>query len=301
MTGAAWFSKVSKRFGTVEALTDLTLEIPRGSVVGLLGRNGAGKTTALRCLVGLLAPDAGEVRLLDRDPTTLDVLARQRLGYQSAEGVPFPDSTAAGLIKFCAPLYPRWSRTMEEQILARFDIDPGRRLKSLSTGQSRAVGLLLAVCPQPDVLVLDEPAANLDAVVRRELLDTVLSLAGEEDRAVVFSSHILTDVERVADRIAILHHGRLRLDRGLDDLKEQARRLRFIFDREAPRTVDLPDVVHLRRSGRELLLTVERYDAERTAHAATMLGAHVEEQALGLEDLFVDLCGGERMAAGEAA
>jgi ABC-2 type transport system ATP-binding protein len=301
MTTAARFSNVSKRFGPVEALSGLTLDIPRGSVVGLLGRNGAGKTTALRCLTGLLAPDGGDVRLLDRDPCSLDAATRARVGYQSQEGVPFPAATIAQLIRFCAPLYPRWSRALEEEMLSRFGLDPRRRLKTLSGGQLRAVGLLLAVCPQPEVLILDEPAANIDAVVRRGFLELVLSLAGDEDRAVVLSSHMLGDVERVADRIAILDHGRLVLDGALDDLKDQARRLRFIFRAAAPETLALPGLVYLRRSGRELLATVTGYDPAITVQLAASLGAEVEAQPIGLEDLFIDLVGRAPHAQGEAA
>jgi ABC-2 type transport system ATP-binding protein len=298
---AAHFSGVTKRFGKVTALAGLSLAIPRGSVVGLLGRNAAGKTTALRCLVGLERPDAGEVRLLDRDPVHLDVAARQRIGYAAEQGVPFPGATVASLIRLCAPLYPTWDRALEEQMLGRFGIDPRRKLKTLSNGQQRAVGLLLAICPRPEVLILDEPAANLDAVVRREFLETVLALVGDGDHTVVFSSHILTDVERVVDRVAIIHQGQLLLDRSLDDLKEQARRLRFIFEGRAPRAIDLPGLVAVRRADRELLATVVGYDPEATTRVAASLGAHVEAHPLGLEELFIDLTGNDDPSAGVAA
>jgi ABC-2 type transport system ATP-binding protein len=142
------FLNVSKSFGDVHALRGLGLAIPRGRVLGLLGRNGAGKSTALRSLVGLERPDGGSVTIFDRDPVTLDVAMRQRIGYLSEEGIPFPAATAEKMIRLCAPLYPSWNRTLEDQVLARFQIDPRRRLRDLSLGQRRAVALLLAVCPQ---------------------------------------------------------------------------------------------------------------------------------------------------------
>ena len=235
---AVQFSEVRKRFGKVDALAGLTLAIPKGSVVGLLGRNGAGKTTALRCLVGLQVPDSGEVRVLGRDPHEAGHRDAPAHRFPVAAGRPFPEATVASVIRFCAPLYPNWDRELEAQMLSRFGIDPKRRLKQHSQGQQRAVALLLAICPRPELLILDEPASNLDAVVRREFLDAVLSLAAEEGRTVIFSSHILSDVERAADRVAIIHQGRLLLERSLDDLKEQSRRLRFLFAGPAPADID---------------------------------------------------------------
>jgi ABC-2 type transport system ATP-binding protein len=292
----AQFSNVSKRFGRVEALRGLTLAVPRGSVLGLLGRNGAGKSTALRCLVGLHDADDGTIQVLGRDPLTLDVAMRQRIGYVSDDGVPFAAATTQRLLQLCAPLYPSWSRPLEQQMLERFGIDPRRKLKHLSTGQQRAVALLLAICPQPELLILDEPAANLDAVARREFLETVLTLVGQGNRTVIFSSHVLSDVERIADRVAILHQGRLLVEDQLDEMKEQARRLRFIFDDVAPDRIAIPGAFAIRRTGREMLVTVMHYDQDATARFALSLRARVEAQSLGLEELFIDLVGDNDLA-----
>lgn len=289
-------SKVSKQFGKVRALDTLDLMVPRGSVVGLLGRNGAGKSTALRCLAGLLQPDAGTIRVLGRDPAAMDVAMRQRVTYLSDDGVPFPTATTNKLLQLCAPLYPTWNGALEEAMLARFQIDPRRKLKDLSLGQQRAVALLLALCPQPEVLILDEPAANLDPVVRRDFLEAVLALVGEQRRTVVLSSHILSDVDRIADRVAILDRGHLVVDGPLDDLKEHARRLRFIFHGEVPAHLALPDAFALRRAGRELQVTVMHFDEDATRRLAASLGAQVEAHNLPLDELFNDLVGGDSFA-----
>ncbi|HET6151021.1 MAG TPA: ABC transporter ATP-binding protein [Polyangia bacterium] len=300
---SARFSNVHKRFGDVDALSGLELSIPRGSVVALLGRNGAGKSTALRCLVGLERPDSGQLSVVGHEPLTLDVPMRQRIGYLSEDGVPFPFATADKLIRFCAPLYPHWSGALEQQILSRFQIDPRRKLRDLSLGQRRAVGLLLAVCPQPELLILDEPAANLDALVRREFLDIVLGLVGDDDarRTVIFSSHILSDVERIADRVAILHHGRLLIERPLDELKEQVRRLRLMFAGAPPERLELSGLLSLRRAGHEMRATVIGYDDDAIEDLAVDLHARVEVQQLGLEELFIDLVDDGDSAAAAAA
>ncbi|MEO5768360.1 MAG: ABC transporter ATP-binding protein [Polyangia bacterium] len=295
------FSEVSKRFAAVHALKGLTFDLPAGGVVGLLGRNGAGKSTALRTLVGLYAPDTGSVRVLGRDPLTFDVAIRRRIGYLSDDGVPFPAATGKALLRLCAPLYPSWSRALEDQMLARFHIDPRRKLKELSLGQQRAVALLLALCPQPELLILDEPAANLDPVLRREFLDTVLSLVATEQRTVILSSHVLSDIERIADRVMILHHGQLLLNSPLDDLKENARRLRFVFPAAPPERLPLPGAFAVRRSGRELLTTVMEFDEATVTRLASTLGARVEATPVKLDELFIDLVGDGSEHASAAA
>ncbi len=223
------FENVTKRFGRTEALRGLTLAVPRGGVTGFVGRNGSGKSTAIRCLVGLQKPDAGRVTLLGQDPWGMGPTTKQRLGYLSERGVPFPWATADDLIGLCAPLYPRWDAAVERDLLARFRIDRRRKLKTLSMGQQRAVGLLLALCPRPEVLVLDEPAANLDPVLRREFLDQVTALVAGVGHTVFFTSHILSDVERLADRIAVIHEGRLVKEGTTSELKARDGGLETLF------------------------------------------------------------------------
>jgi ABC-2 type transport system ATP-binding protein len=292
MTDPAFsFEAVTKRWKAIEALRGLTLTIPRGSVVGLIGRNGAGKSTAIRCLVGLQRPTSGAVRLLGEDPWAMSPESKQRIGYVSERPIPFPGATAEDLIGFCVRLYPRWDAELAGNLLARFAIDPRRPYRELSLGQQRAVALLLALAPRPEVLVLDEPASNLDPVMRRQFLDEVLDLVADPGRTVLFSSHNLADVERVADRVALLHEGRLLLARETDELKERTRRLRLIFSAEAPAVLPIPGLVCLRRAGTEVLATVEDYRDDLPARLTRETGARVEVSPLPLEELFIDLVG----------
>jgi ABC-2 type transport system ATP-binding protein len=294
------FEAVTKRWKAVEALRGLTLTAPRGSVVGLIGRNGAGKSTAIRCLAGLQRPTSGTVRLLGEDPWAMSAESKQRVGYVSERPIPFPSATAEDLMGFCARLYERWDAELAGNLLARFSVDPRRKFRDLSLGQQRAVALLLALAPRPDVLILDEPASNLDPVMRRQFLDEVLDLVADAGRTVLFSSHNLADVERVANRIALLHEGRLLLDRETDELKERTRRLRLIFRSEAPAVLPIPGLVCLRRAGSEVLATVEDYRDDLPARLTRETGAQVEVSPLPLEELFLDLVG-ERAPARAAA
>jgi ABC-2 type transport system ATP-binding protein len=294
-------SNVTRSFETRPALRGFNLRVPRGCVLGLLGRNGAGKSTALRCIAGVERPDLGTVRVLGQDPLRFDVAARRRVGYLAETGVPFPAARVSQLIDLCAPLYARWNDDLQDEMLARFGVPPRARLSALSLGQQRAVGLMLALCPEPEVLILDEPAANLDTVVRREFLETILGLVGGGDRTVIFSSHILTDVERIADRVAIVHRGGLLLEGALDDLKEAARRVRFSFPGAPPDALPLPGLVTLRRGARELLATLVPYDEAETARVAATLAADFEAWPVGLEDLFIDLVGAHALVDRTAA
>jgi ABC-2 type transport system ATP-binding protein len=295
------FSNVSRSFGDSPALRGLTLRIPKGCVLGLLGRNGAGKSTALRCIAGIDRPDAGTVRVLGLDPGAFDVEARRRVTYLAETQLPFTATRVSRLIDLCAPLYPKWNRELQDELLARFGVTTRARLRELSLGQQRAVGLMLAVCPEPELLVLDEPAANLDTVVRREFLETIIGLLGSGERTVIFSSHVLGDVERIADRIAVVHRGALLLEGALDDLKDAARRVRLVFPGAPPATLSLPGLVSLRRGPRELLATVLGYDETETARVAATLGAEVDLQRVGLEELFIDLVGSHALVERSAA
>lgn len=282
---------LEKTYGSTRALAGVSLEAREGSVIGLVGRNGAGKSTLIRCLVGLHRPSGGSVQLFGRDPWNLDVASKQRLGYLSENVVPFSWARVAEIIGTCAPLYPNWDKPLAARLLERFDIDPDTRVQTLSLGQQRAVGLLLALCPRPDVLVMDEPAANLDPVLRREFLQQVLDLVSEAGRTVLLSSHILSDVERIADRIAMLHEGELLLDRDTDDLKEGVRRVRLLFDGAVPDGLMVPGAVRIRRSGRELLATVDGFTEDLPGRLEAETGAQVHVQSVGLEELFIDLAG----------
>lgn len=269
------FEDVHKRYGAREALQGLTLASGAGGVIGFVGANGSGKSTAIRCLMGLQRPDRGRAIVFGREAWGLDEAARQRIGYLSERGVPFPWASADDLIRFCAPRYPRWDRALEERLLERFRIDRSRAMKTLSMGQQRAAGLLLTLAPRPDLLVLDEPASNLDPTMRRAFLDEAAALAAGHGTAVFFSSHVLSDVERVATRVTFLHEGRLRLDRPVADLRG-ARRI-ALPEGAAP----APGELCRRPAGRG--------EGNGIVAMVTLPDDAAAGKPLGLEDLFVEL------------
>jgi ABC-2 type transport system ATP-binding protein len=216
---------LSRSFGRVKAVDSLELELRRGEVYGFLGRNGAGKTTTLRMLMGVLRPDAGEVELLGRRARRVDLAQKRELGYVSQEQTFYPWMTAAQLGRFVGDFYPTWDAAEFSRLLTLLDVPADRRAAQLSGGTRMKLGLALALAHRPALLLLDEPTAGLDPVARREFLDIVAHRVQQTGQTVLFSSHLLSEVEQVAHRVGILHDGRLRYQGTLAALRESVRRV----------------------------------------------------------------------------
>src|SRR5579859_7859829 len=219
-----------RRFGTKTVLNDVSLYVPRGTVFGLVGENGAGKTTLIKHVLGLLRAEAGTVRVFGLDPVADPVSVLGRIGYLSEQ----PDlpgwMRVEELLRFTRAFYPRWDAAYAEQMLKQFALNPAQRVSTLSKGQLAKTGLLAAQAHRPDLLLLDEPSSGLDPLVRRDILEAVIRTVADEGRTVFFSSHLLEEIERVSDHIAMLHQGKIVLCGPLDEIKAQHRRFTLRFD-----------------------------------------------------------------------
>ena len=222
-SAALTLDRVSFRYGRTVALQDVSLSVPTGSVTALLGPNGAGKSTLLQCAVGLLAPTAGSIRALDVPVHALTPAHRARIGYV-AESQRLPsDLTLAQYERWLAPLYPTWDHTLASSLRSRFDLDPSRRLRAFSRGQRMQAALLCALAPRPELLIMDEPFAGLDAAIKDDLVRGVLELSGSEGWTVVIASHDLVELELLVDRVVFLKDGTVRFDDSMDALRTQFR------------------------------------------------------------------------------
>ena len=271
---------------------DLTLRLSPGESYGLLGRNGAGKTTALRLVMGMLRPAAGTVRIFGLDPFAEPERARLRVGYiaedQEAPGV----LTPADLFRLHADLYPTWDAGFAADLVRRLGIPAGRRLSDLSRGQKRQAGLVCAVAHRPALLVLDEPAGGLDPVVRREFLEQVIDLLAAGGTAVLFSSHNLAEVERVAGRVGILHRGRLLLESDVAALREGS--CRVLVDGDGVKAAGLAGCVRASSRDGATVLTFLCGPEEARRRVREGVGREARQTSpVSLEDLFVDLVGEE--------
>lgn len=231
---------LTKYYGARAAVECVDLRIPRGTVYGLVGRNGSGKTTIIKMLLGLLRPTRGRSTVLGRDSQDLDPAARARIGYLP-EGHPFYGwMRVRGAGQFVSSFYESWNADAFARLIEYFELDPKQRVKQLSRGQRAQVSLALVLAQEPELLVMDDPAMGLDAVVRREFLESVIELIKSGDRTVVMSSHQLGDVERVADRIAVIDRGVVRADCSVDTFRAKVKRVHLTFAGCAARAPGYP-------------------------------------------------------------
>ncbi|MHB1035661.1 MAG: ABC transporter ATP-binding protein [Pirellulales bacterium] len=212
---------IVKSYGKKQVLTGLDLAVPKGSVLGLLGTNGSGKTTLIKCALGLIRPQEGEARLLGEKSWTLSAEAKMRIGYVPQVVNLYSWMKVRHLIDYTAAFYPNWNHELIAKLMTEWAIAANDRLGPLSVGQLQKVAIMLALGHAPDLLILDEPAASLDPLARRQFLQMIIDLAEPGKRTVLFSTHITSDLERVADRVAILKSGRIAWQGLLEDLKEQ--------------------------------------------------------------------------------
>lgn len=273
-------------FGSRKVLEGVTLGVHQGAVLGLIGRNGAGKSTLIRILLGLTRADRGESRVYGRDSLELDDTVKERLAYVPQQPDAFQWMKVGDMLDFIRGFYPKWDAPYVEAMLNRVAISRGARLAELSPGERQSVALIRALATQPELLILDEPAAALDPAARRELLREIARRAGESGTTVFFSTHIVTDLERVASHVVFLHHGRMLLHAPTDDIKEAYARLRF------PTELGLPahfagELSRRRHRDGSVSLVVERNPGEQWPIVYTSEGGALE--SLSLEDLFVEV------------
>lgn len=280
-------SNVSRRFGDKLALDNISFRVPAGSVVGLVGENGAGKTTLIKHILGLLKAQSGTVRVFGRDPVADPVGVLSRIGYLSEE----PDMPGwmrvHELMRYIAAFYPTWDHDYAEQLRREFDLDPAAKVKQLSKGQRARAGLIIALAYRPELLLLDEPSSGLDPIVRRDILGAIIRTIADEGRTVLFSSHLLSEVERVSDEVAMIKSGRVLFCDSLDRIKESHARLTLHFEDPQPKPPRLTGALTWDGAGREWT-TVCAGQPDHLQSAVSALGAKVVARTLiSLDEIFI--------------
>jgi ABC-2 type transport system ATP-binding protein len=277
---------LTKSYGGTLALDSLSLEVPRGSIFGLIGTNGAGKTTAFKCMLGMARPDAGSVSF---DGEALSPEMFNRLAYLPERPALYEWMTCNDHLELTRRSFASYDTGRAKALLEKFDLDPRKRTSSLSKGQQSALALILAFATKPEIMVLDEPSSGLDPVHQRQVLDLIIGDAAGGS-TIIFSSHQIGQVERAADRVAILHRGKLVLQGVVDELKGNEKIIEATFATDAPPVNGLaedPAVRRVVRNGR-LLRAYLRHggsDVERRIQALSPVSLRVLDQ--GLEDIFL--------------
>lgn len=269
-------------------LDGIDFAVPRGCIYGLLGRNGAGKTTIIRILLGLEPPTRGRTTLLEADSTSLPAKIRGRIGCV-AEGHNLIQSyKVSRLIKLCKDLSLQWNDELFNHLIETFRLPADRRGRELSIGMRAQLNLSLAMAIDPELLILDDPTLGLDTVARRQFLELAIDIIQQQDRTILFCSHILSDVERIADRIGILAAGKLVVDCPLEQLKQRVKKLRVIFPEAAPANLYLTEIINQQIQGREMVLTVANWNPQKQAILETFKPSSCTEIPMSLEDIFIE-------------
>lgn len=282
---------VSKSFrGGPSVLDGLELKISHGEVFGLIGRNGSGKTTALRILMGLLRADHGSALVLGRDMWEADRRHRQRVAYVS-QSQQLPDwLTVSELARTSRRLYDTWDQAFLDEILHRWNLPADRPISRLSGGNQRLAAIALALATRPEVLVLDEPAAGLDPIARRDLNQCLIDVLGEGTGCtIVLSTHLLADLERLATRVGIIEEGRLVAEGEVEEWQRTMRRIQIVFSQEhPPGDFLIPGAIRSRTLGPVVSALARIEDDSQLDPIRSIEGARLYVFPLTLEELFVD-------------
>ena len=294
MTFAIETENLTKCYDGRPVVHALNLRIPVGCVYGFLGRNGAGKSTTIKMLTGLTPPDAGSAKLLGQDVQGLAPATRARIAY-IAEGHPlYGGMTIAEAERFTRSFYPRWRSDLFQGIIEHFLLSPKQKIRRLSNGQRAQVSLALAVAPDPELLILDDPTLGLDTVVRREFLESMIEIIQRQGRTIFLSTHILGDVERIADRIGVMVDGVLRVDCPTEQFKSAVQQLVLEFDGTPPPFPNLPGVVSDLSIGKRREVAIVHWNETHQAAAEALHPVSMSVGPLNLEDAFIAYTRGQR-------
>ena len=290
-TPALEVSGLSRKFGAKAALNNVSLQVKRGRVFGLAGANGAGKTTLIKHLLGRLKAESGTVRVFGFDPVADPVAVLGRIGYLS-ENRDLPGWMRVDeLLRYTQAFYPKWDMAYAEELRRQFGLENQARIKNLSRGETAKAGLLIALAYRPELLLLDEPSSGLDPLVRRDILEAIIRTVADDGRTVFFSSHLLEEVERVADDVAMMFNGRVVLTGTLNEVQEQHHRLVLRFDSPLSAPPKIPGVLSLTGGGQEWTAICNGRRTEAVAAAARLGGRMVAEASPSLDEIFVALAG----------
>lgn len=280
---------VSKSFGAHRVLNRLDFTVPPGSVVGLLGTNGAGKSTLLKCLIGLLRADAGAVTIDGHDAWDLPAATKSRIGYVDQTPRFYPWMHGKHLLPYVGSFYPDWDADLIDRLAAAWEVPMNRPFGKLSPGQQQKIALLAAVGHRPGLLILDEPVSALDPVARRAFLRALLELTADANRTVILSTHITSDIERVASHVAVLARGKMHCVDELDELKDRVKRLRITAPAPLDPGFTVPGALRCDVQGAVAVALVTHDPKTVAATLHEQDGFDVAIEDLNLEEIFIEL------------
>jgi len=278
-----------RRYGKLDAVNGLSLNVRAGRCYGFFGRNGAGKTTTIKCLLNLLRPAAGSMRVFGLDPQCDEVAIKSRLAYVPDVVAFYPWMTVSETLQYFASFREHWNQDIEKDLLERFRLDPKQKATALSKGQRTQLALIGAISPEPELLVLDEPTSGLDPIVRREFIETVIGAyqSGDPDKRTVFvSTHLISEFEGLIDEFTIVEQGRNLLTMEADEARARFKKIRARFSNE-PKGLALAGALDIKRSGREIEILANGNSEQVMEQLRTLQPEDLRCESLSLEEIFV--------------
>ncbi len=290
-TAALQTKQLTKRFDAEEVLRGIDLTVEPGQVVGLIGTNAAGKTTLIKCLLGLLRATSGTCNLLGEDSWNLSGATKARLGYVSQDFELLPWMTVQSMCDYTGAFYQQWQPQHVDRLITEWQLPRDKRVGALSVGQRQKLAVILAMGHQPELLMLDEPVASLDPFARRQFLQSLVKFTESQENTVLFSTHITSDLERIASHVAILRDGQLAWYGPLDTLKEGCKRLRIYSKQPLPPHFVVPGAIRYELSGQHALVSVAQMDDQLRDSIVEKWQAEVQVEDLNLEEIFLEWTG----------
>lgn len=280
---------LSKSFARKQVLNDVSFSVAAGDVIGVLGKNGAGKTTLLELMLGFTPATSGSVRVFGSDSFDMPAAAKARVGFVPQQDELIGQLTAKDQVRVIASFYSSWDDRLIERLTREWELDLAERVKNMSVGQRQKLSILLALGHRPDLLVLDEPVASLDPIARRRFLEQIVEVAADGQRSVVLSSHIVSDIERLANKIWILKEGRLFWQGDLDSLKESIVRVHVHDPRSLPVGFSVPNAICTRRTDQHMIIVACEWSSEIQSRLESQAGVGLRLEQLSLEEIFLEL------------
>lgn len=280
---------VSKNYGNNMALNNADLEMDKGNILGLIGKNGAGKTTLIKCLLGITKPDKGEISVFGDPAADLSVATKHRIGYVPQKIVGFNWMKIKDLMEYTGAFYDNWNDEFINDLLNEWNLDPNAKIEGLSSGERQKVAIIQAMGHDPDLYVLDEPVASLDPTARRAFIKKMVELNAEQNKTILFSTHITSDIERIAADVAFIKNGKILFRRDLGELKEKIVKLNIHSTVPLPQQMPLKNIISIERNSKDAVVTIDGYEEGLTEKIERSLNASVFVEHMNLEDIFMEI------------
>ena len=284
-------NNITKSFYPKEVLSNLDFKIHEGMIVGLLGKNGAGKSTLIKIALGLLKPDQGEATLFGQDVLHMDTSAKHRIGYVPQVASGFQWMRIKTMLDYTGAFYNNWNQTKVERLLKEWELDPWDKIATLSEGERQKLAIIQAMGHDPDFYIFDEPVASLDPVARRQFIHQLIELNIDSNKTMLFSTHITSDLERVAADISMLSNGRIALKGDLAELKERIKRIHIKAHQNLPEKLEIINgrCISQMIEKSKAVLTVDGITEQEINHLKKQLNANISVETLNLEEIFLEL------------